>query len=49
MTSAGGQASNARQAYASLPQSVPWWQTAIAGGLGAAGSYFTGGFVGGKS
>jgi hypothetical protein len=42
MASAGGQASSARQAYASVPQQVPWWQTVIAGGLGAAGQMFQG-------
>jgi hypothetical protein len=49
MASAGGQASSARSAYASAPVSTPWWQTALVGGLGAAGSYFSGGFAGGKS
>lgn len=33
VASAGGQASSARQAYASAPQSTPWWQTALGGAM----------------
>ena len=33
VASAGGQANSTRSAYASLPQSTPWWQTALGGAM----------------
>lgn len=42
LNSASGQATSARSAYASYTPPTPWWQTALAGGLSAAGSVFAG-------
>ncbi len=33
LASAGGQANSARQAYASVPQSTPWWSQALTGAM----------------